>query len=276
MGSMQLRRLGDIVAVCRCVRGLTLRDSMAPRSCLNDVFFKNLGFLKDSDVLTLTSTAADIRSGVIASRCSALPIELLPGDDIYGLWNHLDLKEIRRHTQLWGKVVIPYPGMRIYNADIARAFPTAFDLAMVTYLNLPPEMTFVATFKFQDVVLSKNAEFQFESSKVQVPEIDVSLVLVLTKERLPNKGEYGINFFLWRKGTNRVEYAFAVVPLVSKTKLLTNFTIPVDVTPEEDKGFVECHQWLYDRDSTLIQDIEDGREMICIISAYDLSVLEVW
>ena len=72
---------------------------MVSSDCLSDAFFMNVGFLNDEEILILASASTEIRNRVDDSRCSSIPIQLLPGVGIYGLWNHFELWQVAMYLR---------------------------------------------------------------------------------------------------------------------------------------------------------------------------------
>ena len=263
----------------------------SPLMRASDIVFANLGFLYDVEVLLLASASAGVRRRMVAARSAIVPIQLLPGVGLHGLWNHFEFWEVALYLGECANLTIPkyvHVNMCLRTARSARTFLAALHLAKKPYKRIAPWMVKVASVWFPRCDLSADGEFAVRSSPVFLLGLPESVCLKVNKEWLPHQGEYGLHLYLWRAGGNGLNYSIAAVSAEYGTELTTDFSQPPGV-PWGDRGLV-VGEWLSGPNDPLLRpqrsvvgnvgpnnrlrrDIEAGRPMMFIVSVFDMSRL---
>ena len=257
---------------------------MASFILVNDV----LGFLTDKDILILAAASAKVRGRVAVARRKGVPILLVPGVGIHGLWNHFEYWEVALCLEQCAELTIASK-MSLRTVRLVRGFLTALHIARkpftwsgkhCTLPSIAPQMVLVADFRFPRCNFSADGEVEVDSSQVNLPRFEESVFLSVSKERYA--GEYFINLFLERAGRNQFNYAVSAVSLKLGIQLMTDFTHPLHAPPEERGTAMKC-EWLSGHrrrhpigdlgpNTTLRQDIEGGRSITFILSVYFLNL----
>ena len=233
---------------------------------LHDVFFMRLELLTDYDVLELANASREVRRRVVAAGCHASQIQLLPGVGVIGLWNVFELSEVAIQLRDWQDITVdPEIPRTVLTRRVASTCRTAFQIAKDPIKNVPPWKRILVTFRFPPCDLRDDDQTDVISSQVEVPDAEELLVLVVTKVRGASGGRDGRNVLLWRTaGGDDARYAFSVVSVDFGFKLINEVNPPMDEPP------VDEHRWLADSGSTLRKNIEHGRDMMFIVSLYNM------